>query len=366
MTANPYLPILEITRGQIVESIHYGAVVVVNSYGATITSYGSSQAITFLRSSAKPFQAIPLIENGGAEVYSLSSEEIAIICGSHSGTDEHFATIRGIQTKVGITEADLLCGVHAPFHQPTVDAMRQRGENPTPNRHNCSGKHTGMLAYWRLKQLKTGAPETEIPYVAQNHPIQKDILEAFAEMCELPVNEVEIGIDGCSVPTFAVSLQNAAYAYARLCEPEQLGEARAIACRKITSSMTSYPEMVGGPDSFDTQLMRVAKGRIVSKGGAEGFQALGLLPGALGEGSPALGITIKVSDGDLGAHSRSSVDSRGHARPAITLSVLQQLGALSKEELSTLGEFGPYFTVHNWRKIVVGEARPCFTLNGTF
>ena len=116
--------------------------------------------------------------------------------------------------------------------------------------------------------------------------------------------------------------------------------------------MTTFPNMVGGPDSFDTHLMQATHGKIVCKGGAEGYQALGVAPGAAGAGSPAMGITFKVSDGD----------ARGSARPAITLSILSQLGVLTAEELSALANFGPSFDIFNWRKLLVGKATPCFNL----
>jgi L-asparaginase II len=357
-----YRPILEVTRGKTVETIHFGALAIVNTKGELVVSYGDSSAVTFLRSSAKPFQALPFIEHSGQRKLNLTPKEIALICSSHSGTDNHVTTVLGIQEKTGVAESDLMCGVHAPYHVPTQEAMRRRGEQPTPNRHNCSGKHSGMLAYIRLKKMQGEQMPAELPYIDLNHPVQQEILETFAEMCALPVDQVQLGIDGCSLPNFAVPLFHTAYGFARLCDSVDLENSRAEACRTIVSAMISNPDMVGGPDSFDTHLMEVGGGRILCKAGAEGFQALGLLPGALGKGSPALGIAIKISDGDLGAHSRAHGDPHGHARPAVALEVLRQLGALSASELSALSEYGPKFVIHNWRKIVVGEGRPCFTL----
>ena len=365
MHISSYSPIYEITRGKTVESVHFGAIAVVNARGSLVASYGDPTEVTYLRSSAKPFQALPLIEQGGQETYHLAPEEVALICASHSGTDGHVATLRTLQDKVGVSEEDLMCGVHTPFHQPTVQAMLQRGEDITPNRHNCSGKHTGMLAYARMKGLSIPKTDGGVPYIDPGHPVQSDILAAFTEMCALSCEQVALGTDGCSVPTFAVPLYNAALAYARLCDPEAgrvETPARAMACRAISSAMVDHPEMVGGPESFDTRLMQSAQGRVLSKGGAEGYLTLGLLPGALEPGSPALGIAIKVSDGDLAGHSRPQGDPHAHARPAVALEVLRQLGALDESALESLAEFGPSFTIHNWRKVVVGEGRPCFEL----
>ncbi len=347
--ATPYQPLVEVTRGTIVESIHFGAFAVVDVHGRLLASYGDPYAVTYLRSSTKPFQALPLIERKGHEIYHLSLAEIALACASHSGTDEHVLVVRSLQDKAGIAEADLLCGVHPLEHQPTVEAMRQRGEQLTPNRHNCSGKHSAMLALAQMLNL----PKEN--YIHPEHPIQRLILQTFAEMCALPVEQVVVGTDGCSAPNFAVPLYHAALAFARLCDPQSGGVQpleRAQACQVITAAMSAHPEMVAGPQRFDTRLMQTAPGRILAKGGAEGYQAMGLLPGALGSGSSALGIAIKISDGDQAAR----------ARAAVSLEILRQLGALSPSELEGLANYGPHKPLYNWRKIVVGEVRPCFGL----
>lgn len=365
MPTNPYLPIYEVTRGPIVESLHYGAVVISDVDGNLAAWYGDPDARTYLRSSAKPFQVLPFIESGGQAAFQLTPREIAIMCASHSGTDAHVETVKGIQEKADISETELMCGVHPPFHAPTAEAMLQRGEKPSPNRHNCSGKHTGMLAYIKMKSKSPAGKdllENATAYIDPEHPIQKDILIAFAEMCGLPAERVAVGIDGCSAPNFAVPLRNAALGLARLCDPQKLSGDRAEACRTITRAMSDHPDMVGGPDSFDTHLMELLKGRVICKGGAEGYQALGILPNALGQGSPGLGIAIKISDGDLAGHSRASGSAFGHARPAVTLEILRQLHAISDEELETLSDYGPSFPVQNWRKLLVGEGRPCFVL----
>jgi L-asparaginase II len=147
-----------------------------------------------------------------------------------------------------------------------------------------------------------------------------------------------------------------------LCQPEGLAEKRAETCRLITKAMLAYPDMIGGPDNFDTFLMQAAQGRVICKGGAEGFQAFGIMPGAIAPGSPALGVVFKVSDGDLKGHNFPYGDPRGHVRPAVTLEILRQLGAFEAEDLAKVAEFGPEFPVENWRKLRVGLASPRFTL----
>jgi len=320
---------------------------------------GDPKVVTFLRSSAKPFQALPFIERGGDQTFHLTSKEVAIICGSHDGTDEHVEVIKSIQAKVGVQESDLLCGSHPLSHVPTVEAMRARGEVPSPNRHNCSGKHTGMLAAARMRGLPIAN------YVYPKHPVQKTILQTFAKICSLPVDQVEVGIDGCSAPNFAVPLHNAALGFARLCDPRGLPAERAAACRRITQSMMANPFMVGGPGRFDTRLMEVCSGRMVVKGGAEGYMILGIMGGVLGAGSPGVGIAFKISDGDL-AIRKVNGETYNRVRPAVALEILRQMGYISEKELEMLAaDFGPVKPVTNWRKLVVGETRPAFTLQRT-
>jgi L-asparaginase II len=349
-----YQELLEITRGRIVESVHYGAAAVVDSSGRLLAWLGDPKLMTYLRSSAKPFQALPLIERGGDQTFHLTSKEVAIICGSHGGTDEHVEVIKGLQTKVGVQETDLLCGVQPPLSPSTQEAMRERGEVPTPNRHNCSGKHAGMLAHARLR----GLPISD--YVNPEHPVQQTILETMAEMCSLPVDQVEVGIDGCSAPNFAVPLYNAALGFARLCDPRGLSVERTSACRRITAAMMGNPQMVAGEERFDTRLMEICSGRLIAKGGAEGYMAMGVLAGVLGADSPGVGIVLKVSDGDVASHSGSDPNLR--ARSMAALEILRQMGYISDKELEQLAEFGPVKPVLNWRKLVVGEARPAFVL----
>jgi L-asparaginase II len=346
MSISPYLPIFELTRGDLVESIHYGAVAVVDSHGALLASYGDPETVTYLRSSAKPLQALAFIEAGGADKFDLSLREIAIMCASHSGTNEHVAVLAGIQKKIGVSQDDLLCGVHPPSDKSTAETLFLQGEQPTPNRHNCSGKHTGMLAYARFLDLPIE------DYINPQHPIQKQILQTFSEMCGMEPESVAIGTDGCSAPNFSIPLKNAALGLARLCDPKDLSASRAKACRTITQAMIAHPEMIAGPGKFDTRLIGAARGQLISKGGAEGYQVIGLQPGAMGEGSPGIGIAFKISDGDL----------RSRARPAITLEILRQLGLQNPPLFESLADLGPSFPIYNFRELQVGAAYPVFKL----
>lgn len=345
MAAIPFSPVVELTRGPIVESVHFGALAVVDTQGNLIASVGDPDLVANLRSSSKPFQAQPFVESGGVEHFGLTDRELAICCASHSGTDEHVSVLKNIHQKTGVRETDLQCGTHPVPHGPTARAMLLRGEEPTPIRHNCSGKHTGMLAYALMSH------EPIETYLSNDHPIQKTIRRTFAEMMDMQPEDVLIGIDGCSAPTFAAPLRRAALAYARLCDPSGLPEARAQALRHIYRAMTTNPDMVAGPDQLDTLLMQAGKGKIVSKGGAEGYQGIGLAPGAAGPGSPAMGIAIKICDGD----------AAGRARSLTAVTVLRMLGALDDEQMGLLEKFTPR-PLFNWRHLEIGEIRPAFTL----
>ena len=353
MTAQP---LFEVTRGDVVESIHYGSLAVVDSNGRLLASYGDPQAVAFLRSSAKPFQVLPFVESGGVEYYGMTPRELAIACASHEGSDLHVQTVESFQKKISVDETSLQCGIHMPGDVAAFKALVANGGQPTPNRNNCSGKHTAMLAYARMRDLPLEN------YLEPNHPIQQDILSSFAMMSQMPVDEIKLGTDGCSAPNFAIPLYHAALAMARLCDPRELSSERASACRKITFAMTSHPEMVSAYGEFDEQLMKVADGKIVCKRGAEGYQIVGLLPGVLHSEAPGVGIALKVSDGDP---SRTDLDltHSNRVRPAVTLEVLRQLGILTSEQGQALAAFGPETSIKNHRGIVTGQSRPIFKLS---
>jgi len=340
------MPLFHTTRGEVVESIHFGAIAIVEPSGALFAWYGDPALVTFLRSSAKPFQAIPLVEMGGIDQFQMTGDELAITCASHSGTDIHLKTIHNLQQKIGITESDLLCGTHEPFDLASRALLRDQGKRPSQNHHNCSGKHTGMLGQAKLLRVD---PEG---YTEPDHPVQIQIRSTFAEMCEMETAHIQIGRDGCSVPTFAVPLCNAAWGWAHLASPENLPKTRRAACQQITTAMRKYPFYLAGPGRLDTRLIQIGAGRLISKAGAEAFQAAGIFKDAIAPGSPALGIAIKISDGD----------QANRARRAVLIEVLRQLGMLTTEQLLQLGDIGPILEIKNQRQITTGEGKPCFQL----
>ena len=336
--------LVEVIRGSLVESVHFGTLAVVDDAGKVLFSLGDIDKDYYLRSSSKPFQTIPLVELGGVERYDLSQKELAITCASHQGTDDHVATLKGMHKKIGIGVENLLCGIHPAGDRPTAMEMYKRGEEPDQYRHNCSGKHTGMLAQCKICDFPLEN------YTDVTHPVQKQIIQTFAEMVDVAVEEIAIGIDGCSVPVFGVPLRKAAYGFARLCNPVHLPENRAKSCRQITAAMIAHPKMVAGPNKcLDTELMKAGKGKIVSKGGADGYQAVGIMPGVIGE--HGIGITFKVLDGD----------ASGRARSAVTVALLSSLGVLSDEEVEILSEFAPR-SIFNVAGLQVGHIQTAFEL----
>ena len=344
-------PILELTRGRIVESTHFGSIAVVDSNGKLLHSYGDPHTVAFLRSSAKPFQAIPFVERGGVEHFNFTLSELSLSCASHESAQIHLDAVKAMQAKVGIQESDLQCGAHLPGDASSLKMVIQQGIIPTPNFNNCSGKHTAMLAHAKMR----GLPLEN--YLAHEHPIQQDILAAFAEMCGIEKEKVELGIDGCSAPNFAVPLFNAALGMARLCDPRTLNQTRARACREITAAMSTHPEMISNYGEFDCELMKAGEGRIITKRGAEGFQIIGLMPGVYGDNG--VGIAFKVADGDASRMS-DTLEFSTRVRPAITLEILRQLNILNAQQLKSLAKFGPAKQIRNHRGLVTGESYPVF------
>src|SRR6185503_3745375 len=233
-------PLFETTRGRIVESVHYGSIAVVDANGKMIASYGDPQMVAFLRSSAKPFQALPFVERGGVEYFDFTPRELALSCASHEGSDMQVQAVSALQNKIGIEESSLQCGTHLPGDVDELKSLIVHDREPRTNHNNCSGKHTAMLAHAKMR----GLPLND--YLDIQHPVQQDILNTFADMCTLTADQVELGTAGCSAPNFAVPLYNAALAFGRMCDPRSLSETRASACRKITAAMSAFPEMVSG------------------------------------------------------------------------------------------------------------------------
>ncbi len=330
----------QVIRGETVESIHRGHLIVLDGDGKTLFSSGNPETVTFWRSSAKAFQAIPFLTSGAADAFGYTEKEIALACGSHSGEKVHVETAAKMLERIGLDESYLQCGTHLPFDEKRAAEMLKAGEEPTQLHNNCSGKHAAMLAYTKHSNADIAT------YEQLEHPLQQTILECVAEFTDVPSSAIKIGIDGCAAPNFAVPISAMAKAFARLVlPPPSFDEATKRACRRIVSAMISCPEMIGGTNRLDTMLMSAAPDKLISKIGAEGVFSAAVLPC---EKYPnGLGIAFKIEDGD---------DQR--ARAVVSVELLRQLGVFDAE---TLAEISP-IQMKNRRGDWVGKVEAMFEL----
>src|SRR5256714_13478742 len=283
------VPLVEVRRGSITESRHRGHIIAVDGDGRTVAQLGEPEKlVTYLRSSCKPHQAIPLVASGAADRFDFTPKEIAIACASHSGEPVHVETVREMLDKIGLDAGALKCGVHEPFSAEAAQKLRETGEKPGVLRNNCSGKHTGMLAL----ALHLGAPPET--YDHPESPVQKAILRAVAQFTGVAEKDVVLGTDGCGVPVFGMPIRAMALAYARIISPPaEFDDATRAACERIVAAMTAHPEMVGGTtERFDTEVMRAAGVRAVSKVGAEGVYTTGIMPCA--DWPRGVGLAFKI------------------------------------------------------------------------
>ena len=262
---------VESWRGPVLESRHTVHVAVVDGAGRLVASAGDPEYRTFWRSAAKPFQAVPLIEDGAVERFGLSRQDLALACASHSSEPAQVALVRDFLRRIGCTERDLLCGPHRPLSEAVARDYETRGVRLTAVYSNCSGKHTGMLAL-----AKAHGWPTEF-YARAEHPVQQRCLKSVSEYTDVPAEEIGVAVDGCGVACFALPLRNMALAYTRLDGP-------------ILEAMMLHPELIAGEQRPCTELMRAHPGRVVTKVGAEGvYSALLVREG--------LGVSLKVEDG---------------------------------------------------------------------
>jgi L-asparaginase II len=338
-------PLVQVTRGAITESRHRGHVVAVEPGGEIVAVLGSPETVTFLRSSAKPHQAIPLIASGAADHFNFNEREIALACASHSGELIHTEVAASMLMKIGLGPEALKCGVHEPFSPAVARELREKGEKANVLQNNCSGKHVGMLAL----ALHLGAPIDS--YDEPANPVQLAIGHIISQFSGIEIEDISIGVDGCGVPVFGVTVKAMAWMYARLVSPPaEFDERTRKACQRIVAAMTSYPELIGGTaDRLDTEMMRATAGSLISKVGAEGVYTAGVLP--CREWPNGLGLALKIEDGD---------DHR--ARPTVVIESLNQLGVLNDEALEAVSRYA-FFPVLNRNGKVVGEVRASFKLN---
>jgi L-asparaginase II len=334
VATNPIL--VEVRRGNLVESTHRGAIAIVDADGKVAVSLGNVDAQIFPRSAVKSMQAIPLIESGAADAFRLDDGEFAIACGSHSGEAKHLATVRSILAKAGVEETCLACGAHLPLGDRAARELERAGRSPSAIHNNCSGKHAGMLATAKHLGLDLEG------YERLEHPVQKAIKRVVSEVCGVELGPESTGIDGCSVPTFAVPLQALAHGMARLGTGQDLPIPRAVAAQRLIQACFAAPELVAGEGRFDTIAMRAFGPKVFVKGGAEGLHC-GALPDI------GLGIALKIDDG---------------GKRAADTAITEILAALIPGAGKILGErFAG--EISNWRGQRVGRIEASAELTGT-
>ncbi|MEX0922317.1 MAG: asparaginase [Rhodovibrionaceae bacterium] len=329
-SAQPVL--VEVTRGDMVESRHRGAFVVVDAEGRVMLQAGEVEALVYPRSAIKPLQALALVETGAAEAFQVSDSELALACASHNGEPAHIRTAAAWLKRIGLGPEDLECGAHLPFYEEAAQAMLRAGETPSTLHNNCSGKHTGFLTL--AKHL--GVPTKG--YIGYSHPVQQTLLGIEEVMAGVELRDAPRGIDGCGIPQYGAPLGNLALAMARFADPASQPERRQQAVARIFKAVAANPFMLAGSGRFCTRVIEAAKGRVLLKTGAEGV-FMAALP------EFGLGIALKAEDGAT------------RAAEVMMGALLQRMEALSPKQCEALQDlFTP--SVINRAGLRVGEVRP--------
>lgn len=326
-------PILvEVTRGQRVESMHAGAVAISDAAGGLVFAMGDVTRPVFPRSAVKAFQALPLIETGAADKYRLTDAEIALACASHSGEPRHAALAAQMLAKAGRDENCLECGAHWPSNVEFSRMLAAEGKTPTPLHNNCSGKHAGFVC------LACGNDDDPKGYIHADHPVQQRVRRSLEDMTGETFSDALTGIDGCSIPTYAISLHAMARGFARFGTGEKLDATRAQAAARIRKAVAANPDMVAGVGRVDTLMMTALRERLFTKTGAEGVYC-----GALPE--IGLGFALKCDDG------------AGRAAEVAMAAIVATALPLSDKERAVVTQTEKPVLV-NWNGIAVGQLRP--------
>lgn len=322
---------VEVTRGDLVESVHHVAACAVDARGNVLFRAGALDVPVYLRSTAKPFIAAAAVEAGVCERFGLEAREIAVMAASHSGQPFQTEAVLSILKKIGAGVDALQCGAHLPYDEASAQALLRAGSMPTAIHNNCSGKHAGILALCKA----IGADQTT--YLEDSNPAQRRILAFCARLSDDDAATWPIGVDGCGIPAYATSLRRAALSFARVATLSGIDERDGNALRVVRDAMTAHPEYVAGAGQLDTDLMTAAQGSILSKAGAEGVHGVAALEQGVGYASKVL-------------------DGTARARAPSTLAVLSELGIVGDRETAQLARFVRP-KVYNRAGRAVGEIR---------
>ncbi len=324
--------VAEVMRANRVESAHRGAGAVVDGSGRVVKAFGDIERPVYPRSAVKALQALPLIESGAADRLNLTEAEIALACASHSGEEAHVATARSMLARAGRDAGALECGAQWPIGETAARALARSGRTPSALHNNCSGKHAGFIC------LACALSVDPNGYVAPGHPVQRLVTAALAEVTGARLSEETRGVDGCSIPTYAMPLRALAHGFARFATGQGLSPARSRAAARIRAAVAARPFLVGGAGRFDTEIMTMLGARVFTKSGAEGVFCAGL-PDA------GLGLAVKADD--------------GAARAAQTMiaALIDRHGGFDDELKARLSHFiSPRLL--NWNGLAVGVLRP--------
>lgn len=306
--------LIEVTRGQIVESIHHGDAAVVDNMGRLLYSVGNPYKISYPRSAGKPLQALNVILTGAAQRFAITDQEIAIMCASHYAEKFHLATVQGILEKIGLDYSHILGGTVTSYNPRYALQLAWDHAELNPLYSTCSGKHSGMLSVCRHKSYSL--PD----YLSPAHPCQIEIKNIIARMCEVDISKMSTGIDGCSAPVYAFPIYNLALGYARIANPENLDSDYKNAAKTVFNSMVSHPEMIAGTGGFCSDLIKFSNGKLIGKIGTDGVYCVGVK-------ERNLAFAIKVESGSMAVI------------PPVVIKILKKFDILSGDELYNLRKY---------------------------
>jgi L-asparaginase II len=331
--ANPVL--VEVWRGSLVESQHRGAIVVADADGGRMLMLGDVEQPVYPRSAVKALQALPLVESGAADRLGLTPSELALACASHSGEPGHVATARQMLARAGLDDGALKCGAHWPINQAAAHTLAREGGTAGAIHNNCSGKHAGFLC----TTCALGADRET--YVEPTHPVQRAVKAVLEDLTGAGIGQDVCAVDGCSVPTWAVPLQNLAVAFARFGSGSHLAPERAKAAARLRAACSAHPWHVAGTGRFCTELMERFSSRVFVKTGAEGVYCAALP-------EQGLGIAVKCDDG------------AGRAAEVMVAATLTRLLPAEADRVMLKSFAAPI--LRNWNGIEVGTIRPTAAL----
>lgn len=333
-------PLAVVTRSRRIECIHYGYVCITDSDNNIKYHIGDANTKIFLRSSAKPFIAVAFVESGAMEKYDITLEELTIICSSHSGQAFHRRAVESILQKIGLNENSLLCGSANPYNEEMVRELIKKDKRPSPLFNCCSGKHSGMLALCKYYDYPIEN------YNDTNHPVQKLIYKTITELLGCNAEDIILGVDGCTVPCYMLSLHQHSYLYSLLASGYNAKSKYYRSLGLINKAMRENPRMVIGDGEFCTELMKACGSKVIGKVCDEGVYCVSIP-------EKNLGIVIKVVDGNERA-----------VYPVI-IHLLKQLGVLNKTEIANL-DLWIYPKVKDHIGAVIGNILPVVDIEKTF